>query len=335
MPLRRSWIFGSIVVACACGGSPGYAAEALPRAQRQPLSELPITARIKVPPGPAWLEMGFGSLWVTITNSKEVLRIDPDTNKVIATIRVGSKPQLGIGIGLGSVWIADIKDKSIKQIDPQTNQVIHTFAVKLPKETEGSIGVGEGSLWMLTNEGGTDSETLSRIDPISGEVSADIQVNAGSHAALVAFGSVWVSSTAAGSVLRVDARNNAVVAEIPVHGDPRFLAADEGAVWVLSQGDGSLARIDPLTNKVSATIDVGVPGAGGDVSIGENFVWVAAQGVPLSQIDPRTNRLVRQFAGGKRDDTLRVGFGSAWIVDELHGEIWRVDLSRLEGLPSL
>jgi hypothetical protein len=74
---------------------------------------------------------------------------------------------------------------------------------------------------------------------------------------------------------------------------------------------------------------LGVPGEGGDLSIGENYVWVSAEGVPLSQIDPRTHRLVRQFAGGKRDDTLRVGFGSAWIVDELKGEIWRVDLSRL------
>ena len=46
-------------------------------------------------------------------------------------------------------------------------------------------------------------------------------------------------------------------------------------------------------------------------------------------IDPRTNRLVRQFVGGKREDTLRVAFGAAWIVDELHGQIWRVELSRL------
>jgi DNA-binding beta-propeller fold protein YncE len=105
-------------------------------------------------------------------------------------------------------------------------------------------------------------------------------------------------------------------------------------VWVLCQGDGSLARIDPSTNQVAASIGVGVPGEGGDLSVGENYVWVAAEGVPLSQIDPRTNQLVRQFAGGKRDDTLRVGFGSAWIVDELQGQIWRVDLSRLEELPS-
>jgi len=29
------------------------------------------------------------------------------------------------------------------------------------------------------------------------------------------------------------------------------------------------------------------------------------------------------------DDTLRVGFGSAWVVDEDDGEIWRIDLTQL------
>jgi hypothetical protein len=69
-----------------------------------------------------------------------------------------------------------------------------------------------------------------------------------------------------------------------------------------------------------------------DLSVAENYVWVAAERVPLSQVDPRTNRVIRQFVGGKRDDTMRVGFGSAWIVDELHGQIWRVDLAKLNQL---
>ena len=310
------------------------ASEPSAKTSRLPVESLPIAARIAVPVGPAWLETGFGSLWVTKINSKEVLRIDPGSNKVIATIRVGSKPELGIGIGLGYVWIADTKDRSIKQIDPNSNKVVHTIAVKLPKETEGSIGVGEGSLWALTDDGETDSGTLSRIDPFTGEVIANIRVNAGSHCALVAFGSVWVTSTAGGAVLRVDPRNNTVVAEITVRRSPRFLAASEDSIWVLNQGDGSLSRIDPQSNQVSASVELGAPGEGGDLSISDNFVWASAEGVPLSQIDVRTNRVVRQFAGGKRVDTLRVGFGSAWLVDELHGQIWRVDLSRVDGLPA-
>lgn len=40
-----------------------------------------------------------------------------------------------------------------------------------------------------------------------------------------------------------------------------------------------------------------------------------------------------QFVGGRKDDTMRVAFGSAWVLEEHHGEIWRIDLEKLERLP--
>lgn len=322
-----------IAIVSMLAATPAHGAPPGPKIQRQPLAKLPIVERIKVPIGPAWLETGFQSVWLTKIKSKTVLRIDPGTNKVVARIPVGSNPELGIGIGLGFAWVPDTKDRTLTQIDPNTNKVVRVIPLNIPDDTEGSIGVGEGSIWVLTNEGGTDSGTLSRVDPVSGRIIANVPVKPKSHAATVAFGAVWVTSTGAGSVSRVDPATNTVVAEIPVHAGPRFLAGGEGSVWVLSQSDGTLARIDPETNRVIASIDVGVPGEGGDLSIGEHYVWVAAERVPLSQIDPATNRVLRQFAGGRHDDTMRVGFGAAWIVDENHGQIWRVDLQKLAHLP--
>jgi hypothetical protein len=78
-----------------------------------------------------------------------------------------------------------------------------------------------------------------------------------------------------------------------------------------------------------------VPGEGGDLSVDKESVWVSAEQVPLSQIDPRRDKLIRQFVGGKKDDTLRVAFGSAWILSELDGQIWRVDLKALNRLPAI
>ncbi len=308
--------------------APSSAASAL-ASRQQPVSALPVAQRIRVPAGPGWLATGFGSVWLSKSESKAVFRIDPRTNQVTARIPVGSDPELGLGIGLGFVWIADPKDRSLTQIDPRKNTVVRTIPVDLPDETEGSIGVGAGSIWLLTDANGTDSGTLSRVDPGSGTVTATIRVKPKSHAALVAFDSVWVSSTGEGTVSRVDPRTNAVVAEIPVHAEPRFMAAGAGALWVLSQGDGTLARIDPRTNRVTATIALGVPGDGGDLCVAEGFVWVSAEGIPLTQIDPRSNTVVRQFVGGRKDDTLRVDFGSAWIVEELTGQIWRIRLTDL------
>ncbi len=334
---RRAVVRALAVMVLAAAGvaSAAHGAHARSKIPQLPLAKLPIARRIPVPVGPGWLETGFDSVWLTKIKSRTVFRIDPGTNKVVARIRVGSNPELGIGIGLGFAWVPDTKDRTLTQIDPQTNRVVRVIPVDIPDDTEGSIGVGEGSLWVLTNAGGTDSGTLSRIDPGSGQVVANIPVRPKSHAAAVGFGSVWVTSSGAGSVMRVDPATTAVVAEIPVHAAPRFLATGEGSVWVLSQSDGTLARIDPGSNRVVATIEVGVPGEGGDLSIGEHYVWVAAERVPLTQVDPATNRVLRQFAGGRRDDTMRVGFGAAWIIDENHGQIWRVDLAKLARLPTV
>jgi virginiamycin B lyase len=298
------------------------------------LPNLPIVERIKVQVGPGWLAVGFGSVWVTKIDSHLVLRIDPVTDKIIAKIPVGSDPELGIGMGMGFAWIADIKDHAITEVDPRTNRVARIIPVNIAADPEGSMGVGEGSIWVLTSAGGTDSGTLTRIDAVTGKIVANIPVRQHSHAAIVAFGSVWVSSAESGTVTRVDPRSNSVLAEVSVHASPRFLIANKEAIWVLCQSDGSLIRVDPTSNRVTAAIAVGVPGDGGDLSVDDRYVWVSAEGVPLSQIDPGHNRLIRQFVGGKKDDTMRVGFGYAWVLDELRGEIWKVDLNRLEKLPN-
>ncbi len=207
-----------------------------------------------MPVGPRWLETGFDYVWLTKIKSKTVFRIDLTTNKIVARIPVGSNPELGIDMGLGFAWVSDTKDRTLTQIDPKTSNVVRVTPVNIPDDTEGSIGVGEGSVWGLTNEGGTDS--------------------------------------------------------------------------------GTLARLDPATNRVVATIDVGVPGDAGDLSIWDHNVWVAAEGIPLSQIDAATHKVLRHFAGGRHDDTMRVDFGAAWIVHENHGQIWRVDLNKLAQTPS-
>ena len=297
------------------------------------LKELPLITTIAVPPGPGWLGVGFGSVWVSKSASHLLLRIDPVSNAVVARIPVGPDPELGIGIGLGSVWIADTKERSLRQIDPATNKVVRKFAVNVSGEPEGSIAIGAGSVWLLTNDNGTDSGTLSRLEPATGKVIATIPVKPRSYAALVADDSVWISNSADASVQRVDARTNQVVADVPVRSAPRFLAAGEGALWVLSQGEGVLTRIDPATNRASADIPVGFPGPGGDLWIDDGVVWASAEGAPVSMIDPRTNTLVAQFTGGKRMDTLRAAFGAVWVLEESTGKLWKLSIPKLKQFP--
>ncbi|HKV39800.1 MAG TPA: hypothetical protein VJX67_11355 [Blastocatellia bacterium] len=293
-----------------------------------PLSSLAIRAGISVPGGPDWLAAAFGSMWVSNSPRNSVSRIDPASNRVLATISVGQDPCLGIGVGLGSVWIPNCKDKTLSRIDPRTNKVVRTFPINIDGEGEGAIATGYHSIWLLTNDAGTDSGTLSRIDPLTGKTVAMIPVCPKSNVAVTGYGAVWVTGTGCNTVFRIDPRANVVDARIPVGPTPRFTAAGGNGVWVLNQGDGTVSRIDPRTNKVVATIEVGVPGAGGDIAVGAHSIWVSADGLPVSEINPRSNKVVRQYAGGGGADAIRIGFGSAWVSDHRKGEVWRIGIPR-------
>jgi YVTN family beta-propeller protein len=166
--------------------------------------------------------------------------------------------------------------------------------------------------------------TLARIDPARNVVLERIALSPRSFAAAAGLGAVWATSTEHNLVSRVDPVTNRVAATIPVGPSPRFLAIGQGAVWVLNQGDGSVSRIDPQTGRVAATIEVGIPGAGGDIAVGEQAVWVTALGKPLSRIDPQTNRVTSQFLG-EGGDALRVGFGSVWLCSFGLQQLWRID----------
>jgi virginiamycin B lyase len=262
---------------------------------------------------PDWLEIGFGSLWVSNEGLGGVQRIDPETNKVIALVKV-NKPCAAMAAGHGSLWVASRKDKSIYRIDASNNRVTATIPVTVA-DSEASIAAEQGAIWVLTDQKGV----LSRINPETNEVVARIGVKPYSYAAAAGYDAIWVTNTGRaratenGSVQRVDPKTNAVVATITVHSQPRFLAAGEGAVWVLNQGDGTVSKIDPRTNRVVATIDVGVPGPGGDIAAGEGAVWVRATKVLLSVIDPKTNKVIKRFGPAQGSGAVRARDGNVWI----------------------
>lgn len=48
--------------------------------------------------------VGPGSVWITDSLGGTISRVDPRTNRVVATIRVGNSPN-GIAVGEGYVWV--------------------------------------------------------------------------------------------------------------------------------------------------------------------------------------------------------------------------------------
>lgn len=289
-------------------------------AVQRPISDLPITAKIAVPGSPDWVGIGVKSVWISNAGNDSLTRIDPEKNKVVKIIPVGHRPCSGLAVGFNAVWAPCCQDNRIDRVNFQTNKVEAHIPTSIG-DSEGGIAAGEGAVWLVKDRQGTLVRINSGVNTIDGQV----QLATGSFVPVIGAGAVWVSSTEHNLVSRVHPTEMRVTTEISVGPSPHFMACTETDVWVLNQGNGTVSRIDTASNQVVATIDAGVPGRGGDIAVGEGFVWVTMVNIPLTQIDPATNRVVAQYVG-KGGDALRIGHGAAWMCSFFLQEVWRVPL---------
>jgi len=273
---------------------------------------------------PDWQVLTEDSVWVANGPLNSVHRLDARTNKMSATITVGKKPCSGLAAGFGSIWVPSCGDKTLGRIDPATNTLIATLPIP-PAESEGGIAVSEDAVWLVTDAAGK----LSRIDPKTNTVAALIDVPAGSASVVYGDGAVWVTTPAANMLTRVDAKTNKVTDSIPVGKGPRFETFGAGAIWTLNQGDGTITRVDVKTRKVAATIEAGLVGTGGEIGFGLGHVWATLFQIPITEVDPASNTVVRQWTGDG-GDSIRAGHGSVWLSNLRAHTVWRIDPEQLK-----
>ena len=268
---------------------------------------------------PDWQVLTDDALWVANGPRNAIHRLDMHTNQIAATIAVGKRPCSGLAAGFGSIWAPSCGDKTISRVDIKSNTVVATVPAG-PAESEGGIATSENAVWLVTDPRGR----LSRIDPTTNSVSVTIDVPAGSAAVIYGDGALWVTTPAKNLLTRLDANTNLVTDTISVGRGPRFETYGAGCVWTLNQGDGTISRVDAKTRKVTATIQVGIPGAGGEIAFGVGRIWATVFDIPISEIDPVTNKVVRQWVG-KGGDSIRAGHGSVWLSNLRAHTVWRID----------
>jgi virginiamycin B lyase len=266
---------------------------------------------------PDWQVLTEDSVWVSNGPRNTIHRINVKTNQVEAAIPVGRRPCSGLAAGFGSIWVPNCGDKTVSRVDIKTNQVVATIPVG-PAQSEGGIAVGADSVWLVTDARGT----LSRIDPASNKVVAGIPITPNSAAVNFGEGAVWITTPEKNLLTRVDPTTNTVTNTIETGPGPRFLTVGSGSVWTLNQGDGTVSRVDAKTCKVLANIEVGVPGSGGEIAFGEGHVWATVFQIPLSEIDPAKNQVIKQWVGAG-GDSVRVGHGSVWLSNLREQNLWR------------
>lgn len=212
------------------------------------------------------LAFAFGSVWSPSCKDHAVMRIDPDTGKIVAKIAADpANSEGGITVGDDSVWIVT-KPATLVRIDPKTNAVIKSFP--LPSESENPL-FSEGFIWASS----FGHNQLLKVDPASGTVVATIPVGPRPRFLTAGAGSIWTLNQGDGSVSRVDAGTSKLLATIPcgIQGGGGEITFGDGFVWA-TMFDFPLTKIDPATNKVAAQWG----GAGGDgIRFGFHSVWLS------------------------------------------------------------
>jgi hypothetical protein len=251
----------------------------------------------------------------------------------------------------GSIWVANIHADEVRRYEPDTMAEL----ARIPAPSAAWFGVTDDAVWVThqTNVG------LSRIDPKTNTVVADVGDVPPCAEPVIAFESLWQSACDAGVILRIDPSTNEVLDTIPSEGhlwltlaggrllaigsaglatldpetgaftalpnddvaDAEFLTSDGETAW--AQTPTRLVQIDPATGQTLQTLDY--PGVRAIDFAGDSaFLTTAGEGV--AELDRATNEVRRTIPvpGGELlpfviGDTL-------WVTDFNNSLLWRVDL---------
>ena len=217
------------------------------------------------------IAVGYGSVWV-VGDGEDLIRIDPATNTVSATIRVPLEEfnnLNGVSAGAGAIWVSST-DGSVSRINPETEQVEAKIAVPWA----GKIVATENAIW-VTNQ--IDS-LLTRIDPASNQVAAVIELECTLYSIDANDSAVWAGCISEPTLFRIDPATNRVVARFAVgtNPSPKDVALGPSTVWVTARRGGILMQIDPATNQVVAVYQLGQNTF--DLAARGDEVWVSVQG---------------------------------------------------------
>jgi hypothetical protein len=212
-----------------------------------------VTDTIEVNDG-RWMSspaVAGGGLWVVSAGPDALVRIDLAERRVTDRYRLPIQDAFwwivatedaiygSDALGHGDMHRFDLTTREFTHVIPaDVHHIENPFAI-----------VAGGGLWI----GG---ERIVRIDLQSQEITHDITTIDGSKP-LFAEGAVWISDRTEGTVLRIDPVTAQIVASIDVGLQPWTPIVAAGSIWVPNLGDRTVTRVDPVTNEVIGTITIG------------------------------------------------------------------------------
>jgi len=299
-------------------GAPIFASATPPRAAtlvRIDPSVRKVMARISVGYVPQAVAADSNSVWVTNTEGcpglscaaplpssrfpyeNSAIRIDPRTNKVVASISIHD-PQ-DVAIGFGSVWVtAGSGGTKLLRIDPRTNRVIATIALG-DAGVFSHVAIGRRSVFATVSPSSSGEDApvdVAQVDPATNKSVIVKRVNSPYQVADIAAGwdSVWLTTDARSTpsaLFRFDQSDNTNGSLVPLpDAAPLGLNAvttGEGYVWAVS-ARGYLWKVDPATGKHDDPTTIGAhpPSPAWDVVTGFGFAWISSADGHIWQYAP-------------------------------------------------
>jgi virginiamycin B lyase len=185
---------------------------------------------------PLAVVVGDDSVWVTDFSDDRLLRVDPATGKIAATLRTNGPTDVA-AVPKG-VWFVNHRAASVSRVDPDTgsSRVVARSVGTVPER----ISIGFGSLWVSDPQ----ASSVFRLDQRTATQQAIVRLPEGLPVYAVAAGedTIWVGAGA--RLFAVDPATNAVAGSVEI-GSPDqggmgiiAFAPVRGGVWVTStQGD--------------------------------------------------------------------------------------------------
>ena len=273
-----------------------------------------------------------------VVTPNSVAVIDPASNRVVDSIRVGNSPG-PIAAGADSLWVVNLNERTLMKIDAGARSVVGSVAVP--------VSTGRNSPSLLLAAAGADvwvwacHLTLYRVDPGSVQIVQQLEVfrDTGAYpgascAVTAAPGTVWVpiDGTAPDSpqpqVVVVQAPEDAQASIferlLVPEGSRIAMTLGQGSLWLADRRDTPVRRIDPETGAVTGKVEIGDGSTA--MVFGHGAVWVANDSDDsVTRIDPRTNSVVRAISVGTDPVALAVSDDAIWAANSGDGTVSRID----------
>jgi hypothetical protein len=217
--------------------------------------------------------VGAGAVWVSDSGKSNVYRVDPRTDRVVATVHLGGSP-VNIAAGAGDVWVDDDSSGRLDKINPATDRLV--ARIKLP-DSVGPVAVAGGAVWIIDTLD-DQGQSLLRINPASDEITERVPLygNATSVKAIAGSGPyLWLGDRRF-LVTQINASSGAKVATLVAGGD--LIGAYGVVAFGVERAGGGSTRgiaiqLGANPHEAAPTYPVGrVPVA---VAVGPHAAWVA------------------------------------------------------------